>query len=159
PAPAQLGRVARRRPAGDDARPGARPARPDRARRAARPRRARPDRRLVPRGRRAMTDLRGGWGLRGWIAVLAIARPPAGAGGGVLAARSLAPREAPARAGTFAEYEALMAGQFALSTDRREALRAVLASYEADLARIKDRHMADYMSSIEPELRERGRFY
>jgi len=106
-----------------------------------------------------MTDLRGGWGLRGWIAVLAIACLAAGAGGGVLAARSLAPREAPARAGTFAEYETLMAGQFALSTDRREALRAVLASYEADLARIKDRHMADYMSSIEPELRERGRFY
>ena len=35
----------------------------------------------------------------------------------------------------------------------------MLANYEAELAGIKDTHMADYMSSIEPELRERGRYY
>lgn len=98
-------------------------------------------------------------GLRGWIVILAVACLVAGAGGGVLAARSLAPQDTTRRAGAFSEYEALMTRQFALSHDRREALGAVLASYEADLARIKDRHMADYMSSIEPELRERGRFY
>jgi hypothetical protein len=98
-------------------------------------------------------------GLRGSIALLAIACLAAGAGGGVLAARSLAPREVPVREGTFADYEARLAQTFELSAERRDALHAVLASYESDLARIKDRHMADYLSSIEPELRERGRFY
>jgi len=97
--------------------------------------------------------------LRLWIAVMAVACLAAGAGGGVLAARSLAPSEAPRREGTFAEYEARMAEEFALSPERREVLHAVLASYAAELAGIKDTHMADYMSSIEPELRERGRYY
>ncbi|MBL8861947.1 MAG: hypothetical protein JNK02_08030 [Planctomycetes bacterium] len=98
-------------------------------------------------------------GLRAWILVLAVASFAAGAGSGVLAARTLAPRESLPHSGTFAEYEALFARTFELTPERREALRAVLASYEADIARIKDRRMADYMSSIEPELRERGRFY
>jgi len=98
-------------------------------------------------------------GLHGSITLLAVACLAAGAGGGVLAARSLAPRETPVQGGQFTDYEALLVQTFELSTDRREALHAVLASYESDLARIKDRHMADYLSSIEPELRERGRFY
>ncbi len=98
-------------------------------------------------------------GLRGSIVILALACLAAGAGGGVLAARSLAPRDAAPREGTFAEYEVLMDQTFDLSRDRREVLHAVLASYEADLAGIKDRHMAHYMSSIETELRERGRYY
>jgi len=97
--------------------------------------------------------------LRAWIAVMAVACLAAGAGGGVLAARTLAPGDLPRREGTFAEYEARMAEDFALSPERREVLHAVLASYAADLASIKDTHMADYMSSIEPELRERGRYY
>lgn len=97
--------------------------------------------------------------LRGWIAVMAVACLAAGAGGGVLAARSLAPRDVPRREGTFAEYEALMNGSFALTPERREVLHSVLSCYEAELAGIKDRHMADYMSSIEPELRERARYY
>lgn len=97
--------------------------------------------------------------LRLWIGVMAVACLAAGAGGGVLAARSLAPRDVPRREGTFADYEARMAETFALSPERREILHAVLASYEAELASIKDTHMADYMSSIEPELRERGRYY
>jgi len=98
-------------------------------------------------------------GLRGSIVVMAISCLAAGAGGGVLAARSLTPREAPRGEGTFAEYETLMNQTFDLSRDRREVLHAVLANYDADLAGIKDRHMAHYMSSIETELRERGRYY
>lgn len=97
--------------------------------------------------------------LRAWIALMAVACLAAGAGAGVLAARTLAPREVVRREGTFAEYEARMAEEFALSPERREVLHAVLANYEAELAGIKDTHMADYMSSIEPELRERGRYY
>jgi hypothetical protein len=98
-------------------------------------------------------------GLRGSIVILAISCLAAGAGAGVLAARSLTPREVPPREGTFAEYEALLNETFELSRDRREVLHAVLANYDADLAGIKDRHMAHYMSSIETELRERGRYY
>lgn len=98
-------------------------------------------------------------GLRGWIVVMSLSSLLAGAGAGVLVARSLAARDVAPREGAFADYEALMARTFELSPDRREVLHAVLANYEADLAGIKDRHMADYMSSIEPELRERGRFY
>ncbi len=98
-------------------------------------------------------------GLRGSIVILAISCLAAGAGAGVLAARSLAPREVPQREGTFADYEALMHQTFELSPERSEVLHAVLESYESDLAGIKDRHMAHYMSSIETELRERGRYY
>jgi hypothetical protein len=97
--------------------------------------------------------------VRAWVSILAVACLAAGAGGGVLYARATAPRDAVDRTGAFSEYEALLVSTFDLSPARREALRAVLVSYEADLARIKDRHMADYMKSIEPELRERGRFY
>lgn len=106
-----------------------------------------------------MNAVGGVMGLRGWIVVMALSSLAAGAGAGVLVARSLAARDVAPREGAFADYEALMARKFELSPDRREVLHAVLANYEADLAGIKDRHMADYMSSIEPELRERGRFY
>lgn len=97
--------------------------------------------------------------LRGWITVLAVACLAAGAGAGVLVGRSLAPPARTDRIGAFPDYERLMVQTFELSPERREALSAILSSYEKELAGIKDRHMADYMSSIEPELRERGRFY
>ncbi len=97
--------------------------------------------------------------LRGWITVMAIACLAAGAGAGVLVGRSLAPPARAERAGAFPDYERLMVRTFELSPERRDALGAILSSYEKELAGIKDRHMADYMSSIEPELRERGAFY
>ena len=97
--------------------------------------------------------------LRGWITVMAVACLAAGAGAGVLLGRSMTPPPRVERTGAFPDYERLMVQTFELSPERREALAAILASYEKELAWIKDRHMADYMSSIEPELRERGAFY
>ena len=43
--------------------------------------------------------------------------------------------------------------------ERRAPLRAILDEYSHDLERIKDRHMADYMSSMEPDLSKLGRAY
>jgi hypothetical protein len=97
--------------------------------------------------------------LRGWITVMAVACLAAGAGAGVLIGRSMTPPPRVERTGAFPDYQRLMAQTFELSPERREALAAILSSYEKELASIKDRHMADYMSSIEPELRERGAFY
>lgn len=97
--------------------------------------------------------------LRGWITVMAVACLAAGAGAGVLVGRSFAPPARVERAGAFPDYQRLMVQTFALSPERREALGAILGAYEKELAGIKDRHMADYMSSIEPELRARGGFY
>ncbi len=97
--------------------------------------------------------------LRLWIAVLALSCLAAGAGGGLLAARWITPAPRAEPTGAFPDYERMLAGTFDLSPERRELLRVVLESYRDDVERIKDRHMADYMSSIEPELRERGRYY
>jgi hypothetical protein len=96
---------------------------------------------------------------RAWIALLALACATAGVAGGVLFARSTAPREPVRTSGAYADYERLLSQRFELSGDRRAALEVILASYEDDVERIKDRHMAEYMSSMEPELVERGRYY
>jgi hypothetical protein len=97
--------------------------------------------------------------LRVWIGVLSLTWLAAGLGAGVLLGRATAPSARPETVGAFPDYERRMTAQFGISPARREVLRAVLESYAADVERIKDRHMADYMSSIEPELRERGRYY
>jgi hypothetical protein len=97
--------------------------------------------------------------LRAWIGVLAVTCVAAGLGAGFFLARWLAPPPPPQTTGAFPDYERLLAQTFELSPARREALRVVLESYHADVEGIKDRGMADYMSSIEPELRQRGRYY
>jgi hypothetical protein len=96
---------------------------------------------------------------RPWIGLLSFTCAAAGVGVGVLVARWTAPPPPVEAAGAFPDYERLLAERFELSPARREVLRVVLESYDADVDRIKDRHMADYMNSIEPELRERGRYY
>jgi hypothetical protein len=96
-------------------------------------------------------------GLRGWVLVLAGTSFAVGLAGGVwLSARLLRPE--PER-GPFADYRELLVDRFELSEARADALDVVLAHYAADLEEIKDRHMADYMSAMEPELAERGRYY
>lgn len=97
--------------------------------------------------------------LRGWILILALTSAAAGAGGGFLLATWLHPRVDPAPSGAFPDYEELMARTFRLSDARREVLRIVLESYRADVERIKDGRMADYMVSIEPDLRRVGDTY
>ena len=96
-------------------------------------------------------------GLRGWVLVLAGTSFAVGIAGGVWLS-ALFFRPAPER-GPFADYRDLLVERFDLSSARTEALEVVLASYAKDLEEIKDRHMADYMSAMEPELAERGRYY
>lgn len=91
--------------------------------------------------------------------MLALSCAASGVGAGVLVARWLAPPPPAPPGQAFPDYEALLCQSFDLAPERREALQAVLRSYRADIEQIKDRHMAEYMSSVEPELRERGRYY
>ncbi len=95
--------------------------------------------------------------LKLWIAILALISFAAGAGSGIwITARTLK-NEAPA--GAFGDYEELLARRFSLSPDRRRCLHAVLDAYRRDIDEIKDRHAAESMSAMEPELRERGQYY
>ena len=94
---------------------------------------------------------------RVWVLVLALVTFALGLGTGFLiSARSIRPT--PER-GPFADYRELLVSTFDLSERRADALAEVLAAYEKDIEEIKDRHMAGYMSAMEPELRERGRYY
>jgi hypothetical protein len=98
--------------------------------------------------------------LRLWILILGITCFALGTAAGMLAAPWLAPVAAGAReAQPFADYERLLVERFDLSKERATGLRDLLAHYHADIERIKDAHMADYMSAMEPELRERGDLY
>lgn len=97
--------------------------------------------------------------LRLWVAILALTAFLAGlACGPLLARRFLEPVHA-APAGPFVEFERRLAEQFELSADRREPLHALLEQYRRDIESIKDRHLADYMTAMEPELAELGRTY
>lgn len=97
--------------------------------------------------------------LRIWVVILTLTAFLAGlACGPFVSRRFLEP--APAAAdGPFAEYERLMAQTFHLPPERAEPLRALLDQYRRDIESIKDRHLADYMSAMEPELSELGRKY
>ena len=95
--------------------------------------------------------------LRLWVAVLTLVAFIAGGATGWLVAAG-GNRPQPAR-GPFSEYQAKLVDTFHLSDERAQLLRAVLASYAKDIAEIKDRHMADITSGMEPELAEKGRYY
>ena len=64
-----------------------------------------------------------------------------------------------ATVGPFVEYERALCDRFHLAPERRAPLQAILEDYRRELERIKDRHMADYMSSMEPDLSKLGRAY
>lgn len=95
--------------------------------------------------------------LRLWVLVLALTSFAAGAGLGVWGTASRLSGEPPRS--TFADYEQLLAQRFELSPERRKLLSHVLESYEQDIREIQDRRSAELMSSMEPELAERGRYY
>ena len=95
--------------------------------------------------------------LRLWVLVLALVSFAVGlATGFYVSARNY---PVPGERGPFADYRDLLVGTFDLSKRRANALADVLAAYEKDIEEIKDRHMAGYMSAMEPELREKGRYY
>ena len=93
--------------------------------------------------------------FRLWITILALVSFTVGIGSGLLFARKFA-RPEPQR-GAFAEYELHLAQTFDLSPERKRLLRVVLSSYEREIEEIKDRHMADTMLAMEPELCVKGR--
>lgn len=95
--------------------------------------------------------------LRLWILVLSVTCFCAGgAAGALVAARATRPAAEP---GAFADYERDVVRAFALSPERARILHTVLASYQREIEQIKDLHLAETMTAMEPELSERGRWY
>jgi hypothetical protein len=95
--------------------------------------------------------------LRLWAAILALVAFVAGAAMGWLTAVGW--NRPPPTRGPFADYEQRLVDTFQLDEERARLLRVVLSNYAKDIEEIKDRHMAEFMSGMEPELREKGRYY
>lgn len=95
--------------------------------------------------------------LRLWILVFALVCFAVGLATGLWVS-SQSFRPVPER-GPFADYGDLLVETFDLAPRRAKALAEVLAAYQQEIEEIKDRHMAGYMSAMEPELREKGRYY
>lgn len=97
--------------------------------------------------------------LRLWVSILALTAFLAGLACGPFVSAWYFPPERQQASGPFAEYERLLSETFQLPPERRAPLGAILDQYRRDIESIKDRHMADYMTAMEPELRELGRVY
>ncbi len=97
--------------------------------------------------------------LRLWVVILALVAFLAGVATGPWVSAWVKPASQPPTGGTFGAYERALVDRFQLAPERQAPLRAILDAYERDLERIKDRHMADYMSSMEPDLSKLGRAY
>lgn len=95
--------------------------------------------------------------LRFWVLVLVFTSFAIGLASGAGVAMLLQ-RPAP-DAGPFADYERRLVERFQLPPERARLLRVILASYNQEIEEIKDRHMADYTSAMEPELMKKGREY
>jgi hypothetical protein len=95
--------------------------------------------------------------LRLWIALLVVTAFAAGAGTGVWGTARVLKKAAPE--GPFATYEAMLASRFELDPERARLLHSVLEAYRRDVEEIKSRREAESMVAMEPELRERGRYY
>lgn len=94
--------------------------------------------------------------LRLWVALLALTTFLAGlACGPFVSAWFVPPRVAP-DPGPFSDYERMLVDTFHLGPERSIPLRAFLADYREQVERIKDIHMADYMSSMEEQLTAQG---
>ena len=95
--------------------------------------------------------------LRLWVVILTLVAFVGGGATGWLCGAG-ANRPEPPR-GPFDDYQQRFVETFHLSAERARLLRVVLANYAKDIAEIKDRHMADVTSGMEPELSEKGRYY
>jgi hypothetical protein len=95
--------------------------------------------------------------LRLWVVILGLVSAAFGfaAGTWVSAAREpVAPDHGP-----FAVYERMLIESFDLAPERARLLHPILDNYAKEIEAVKDRHMADYMSAMEPELRQLGLRY
>lgn len=95
--------------------------------------------------------------LRLWVLLLTLTAFLAGVATGPWVTRLVSPPVQAAAAGPFDHYERALVERFHLTPERRAPLHAILEEYRRDLERIKDHHMADYMSSMEPDLSKLGR--
>ena len=95
--------------------------------------------------------------LRFWVLVLVFTSFAVGLASGTGLAVLFRPPTPDTR--PFADYERMLVERFDLSAERARLLRVILASYHQEIEEIKDRHMADYTSAMEPELLEKGRKY
>jgi hypothetical protein len=95
--------------------------------------------------------------LRAWVLILAVVCFGAGLAAGVLStATRLRAEPTP---GPFDAYRARLVETFGLSPERDKALRTVLAAYQKDIEELQSRHGAEILAAMEPDLRERGRYY
>ncbi|MDP6989889.1 MAG: hypothetical protein QF903_10460 [Planctomycetota bacterium] len=95
--------------------------------------------------------------IRLWILLLAATSFLGGlAAGALMAERAGAGGEA---AGAFPDYHELLVRRFDLGAERERELRHILALYQEAIEETTDRHMAELMSGMEPELAQRGRHY
>lgn len=61
--------------------------------------------------------------------------------------------------GPFVHYERLLSAHFALDPARARILRGLLWNYQEEIDRLRDRHTAELLSVMEPELRDHGLRY
>lgn len=94
--------------------------------------------------------------LRLWVALLALTTFLAGLACGPFVSAWILPPNTARDQGPFPDYEMRLIETFHLGPERRGPLRAFLTEYRDQVERTKDLHMADYMSSMEAELREHG---
>ncbi|MAF64952.1 MAG: hypothetical protein CMJ84_04740 [Planctomycetes bacterium] len=59
----------------------------------------------------------------------------------------------------FPDYRGLLVRHFDLAPERERELRNILTLYQDSLTEISDRHMAELMSGMEPELSQKGRHF
>lgn len=95
--------------------------------------------------------------LRLWVVLLALVSFLAGAAAGVWATAAHLQPAAPA--GPFEEYRRMLLASFSLPPERAKHLDTILAAYAKEIEDIKNRRMADTISSMGPELAERGSYY
>ena len=95
--------------------------------------------------------------LRVWVLILAVVCLGAGFAAGVVSSASRL--HADTSSGAFETYRARLVETFALSPEREKALRRVLAAYQRDIDELQSRHGAEILAAMEPDLRERGRYY
>jgi hypothetical protein len=84
------------------------------------------------------------------ILALALVCFLAGVTGGRLLA--LGASEGPRRGGPLADYEVRLVRHFELGPERERCLRVLLQDYARQVARVQNAHLAQSMSTFEPEL-------
>lgn len=97
--------------------------------------------------------------LRLWISLLALTSFLVGIATGSFLGVRTPKATITTEARPFTDYEQLLADRFRLAPERVDELRHLLANYHTEIERTKDVHMADYMTSMEPELSELARKY